>query len=597
MREYTTPGEVQIPEDANLTAALWQWERDRPDLALLAYRAGSQFVDVTAREFADRVRRLAAGLIGLGVGPGQRVALMSKTRIEWTYLDYAIWAAGAATVPIYETSSTEQIEWIVGDSEAVVVILENADLKAEYDSVSSGLSAVENVFVIDDGGLDKITSAGEGITDAQVDERAAAVTTRDLATLVYTSGTTGRPKGCELTHGNLQWTNTQVSAGLKGLFSVGESTLLFLPLAHIFGRVIQTAAVSEGAKLGFSTGIDNLREELQIFHPTFLLSVPRVFEKVYNGAAIKAAEDGKGKIFDKAADVAIEYSKGVRTGQGPGIVTKLLHTVFDKLVYGKLREAVGGRVRYAVSGGAALGDRLGYFFDGVGITILEGYGLTETAAGGTLNTPDHVRIGSVGRPIPGCSARIGDDGEILLRGGQIFQGYWKNEEATREVIDADGWFHTGDIGEIDDDGFVFITGRKKEIIVTAAGKNVAPNVLEDRMRRHPLVSQAMVVGDDRPFIAALVTIDEEEFPRWAENHGKQGHKVADLVDDPDLRASIQEVVDDANKAVSRAESIREFRILPEDFTIAGGELTPTLKVKRNVVGEKYDAAIEDIYGA
>jgi long-chain acyl-CoA synthetase len=597
MREFTTPGEVEVPDDSNLTDSLWEWERSRPDLALLAYRSGGQFVDVTAGDFADRVRSLAGGLIGLGVTPGDRVALMSKTRIEWTYLDYAIWAAGAATVPIYETSSVEQIEWIIGDSEAVVAIFENDDLRADYESVAGRLPGVRHVFVIDGGGLDEIAAAGEAVDADQVDQRARSVTTKDLATLVYTSGTTGRPKGCALSHGNLSWTNTQVSAGLEGLFSVGESTLLFLPLAHIFGRVIQTAAVSEGAKLGFSTGIDHLRDELQMFQPTFLLSVPRVFEKVYNNAAIKAVEEGKGRIFDKAAEVAVAHSRGTRTGQSPGIPTKLLHALFDKIVYGKLRAAVGGRVRYAVSGGAALGDRLGYFFDGVGITILEGYGLTETAAGGTLNTPDQLRIGSVGRPIPGCSARIGEDGEILLRGGQIFQGYWKNEDATREVIDDDGWFHTGDIGEIDDDGFVFITGRKKEIIVTAAGKNVAPNVLEDRLRRDPLVSQAMVVGDDRPFIAALITIDEEEFPRWAEKNGKEGRKVADLVDDPDLRQAVQGVVDEANQAVSRAESIREFRILPDDFTIDGGELTPTLKVKRNVVAEKYGEQIESIYGA
>jgi long-chain acyl-CoA synthetase len=595
MREYTSPGGVTIPSQSNLLEPLWEHAETDPGFAILAYRSGDQFVDVTYSQFAERVRDIAAGLIGLGVEPGQRVCVMSKTRMEWTYLDYGIWAAGAATVPIYETSSAEQVEWIVSNSEAVVVVVENAELKGLYDSVADRLDGVKNVFVIDQNGIDEIIRAGDSVDRTDVDERSKAITTDDLASLVYTSGTTGRPKGCELTHGNLKWTNTQVAEGLEGLFSEGESTLLFLPLAHIFGRVIQCGCISEKVKLGYSTGIDNLREELQIFKPTFLLSVPRVFEKVYNGAVANAAADGKEKIFHKATDVAIAVSKARRTGGNAGLVNNLLHKVFDKLVYSKLREAVGGRVSYAVSGGAALGERLGYFFDGVGITILEGYGLTETAAGGTLNTPDALKIGSVGRPIPGASVRIADDGEILLKGGQIFQGYWKNEEASAEVLEDDGWFHTGDIGELDDNGFLSITGRKKEIIVTAAGKNVAPAVLEDRLKSHRLVSQAMVVGDDRPFVGALVTIDEEQFEQWATQNDLEGRKVEDAIDHPKVQAEVQNAVEHANKAVSRAESIREYRVLPEDFTIEGGELTPTLKVKRNVVAEKYEPVIEDIY--
>jgi long-chain acyl-CoA synthetase len=593
MREFTGPGEIEIPKESNLTEPLWRREQERPDYPALAYRSGNQFVDVTTRQFAEKVRDLAAGLIGLGVEPGQRVVIMSKTRIEWTYLDYAIWAAGAATVPIYETSSREQIEWIVGNSGAVVVVAENAALREDYDKVAGSLDAVRHVFVIEDGGLDAIATAGENVDRGLVDERARSVTTEDMASIVYTSGTTGRPKGCVITHGNLRWTFTQVSHAIGGIFKEGESTLLFLPLAHIFGRVIETAAVSEGVKLGYSTGIENLRDELQMFRPTFILSVPRVFEKVYNGAQTKAAEEGKGKIFNKAADVAIDYSRGVR-GRGVGLVTRVLHWLFDKLVYGKLRDAVGGRVRYAVSGGAALGERLGHFFDGVGITILEGYGLTETAAGATINTPEHLRIGSVGRPLPGCTVRIDDSGEILLRGAQVFPGYWENDEATREVLTEDGWFRTGDLGDLDDTGFLHITGRQKEIIVTAGGKNVAPNVLEDRLRRHPLISQAMVVGDAKPFIGALITIDEEELPRWAEEHGKQERSLSELADDPELRATVEEAVQEANEAVSRAESIREFRILPEDFTV-GEELTPTMKVRRDVVADRYAPILEEIY--
>ncbi|MEX0834675.1 MAG: AMP-dependent synthetase/ligase, partial [Nitriliruptor sp.] len=416
----------------------------------------------------------------------------------------------------------------------------------------------------------------------------------DVATIVYTSGTTGRPKGCVITHGNFVWDATQVESGAREFFKEGERTLLFLPLAHIFARVIQTSSIRAGVTLGYSTGIPNLMEELGMFKPTFLIAVPRVFEKVFNGAQQKAHAGGKGAIFDKAAAVAEEYSRATTSGSKVPIGLKLKHTVFDKLVYSKLRDAIGGNVRYAVSGGAALGERLGHFFNGVGILILEGYGMTENTAGATINRPDAFRIGSVGKPIPGSSVRIAEDGEILLKGGHVFKGYFKNDEATRETVSDDGWLHTGDIGQLDGEGFLRITGRKKEIIVTAGGKNVAPAVLEDRARAHPLISQVMVVGDDQPFIAALVTIDPEAFPAWAEANGKSGESVADLVDDEDLRGEIQNAIDDANKAVSKAESIRTFRILPDDFEV-GVELSQKMSVKRHVVGEKYADVIDGIY--
>ncbi len=594
MQEYTSPGEVAIDPSENLTRALWAAADQRPDAPAVAHRVGDRFVEWSNRQFADEILSVAKGLTAKGIQPGDKVCVYSSTRIEWTIFDIAIWAAGAVTVPIYETSSAEQVEWIVEDSAAKAIVIETAELKGTFESVAGNLAGCEHALVIDEGAVEELKQAGSSISDEDARRTADAVVGSDLATIVYTSGTTGRPKGCVITHGNFVWDATQVEAGAKQFFKEGERTLLFLPLAHIFARIIQTASIRAGVTLGYSTGIPNLMEELGMFKPTFLLAVPRVFEKVFNGAQQKAHAGGKGAIFDKAAGVAEEYSRATTSGGKVPIGLKLKHTVFDKLVYSKLRDAVGGNVRYAVSGGAALGERLGHFFNGVGILILEGYGLTETTAGATINRPDAFRIGSVGKPVPGASVKIAEDGEIMLKGGNIFQGYYKNDEATAEVITADGWFHTGDIGQLDGEGFLRITGRKKEIIVTAGGKNVAPAVLEDRARAHPLISQVMVVGDDQPFIAALVTIDPEAFPAWAEENGKSGKSIADLVDDDDLRAEIQNAIDDANKAVSKAESIRTFRILPDDFEV-GVELSQKMSVKRHVVSEKYGDVIADIY--
>ncbi len=595
MQEYTSPGAATLAPDENLTTSLWEAARAYPNRPALSYRVGDRFVDVPTRDFVADVRTLARGLVGRGIEPGSRVCLFSRTRMEWTLLDYAIWAAGCVTVPIYETSSAEQVEWIVADSGAVAIVCEDEALRKVYGEVAANLPTCEHVLVIEEGDLEDLRDAGAAVDDRVIDERSAATTTDDLATIVYTSGTTGRPKGCEITHGNFVWDALQVQQATASFFRSGTSTLLFLPLAHIFARVIQVACVRVGVKLGFSTGIPHLVEELGMYQPTFVLSVPRVFEKVYNGAQQKAHAEGKGPIFDRATQTAIDYSRELQAG-GVSLKTRLLHAIFDRLVYGKLRGAFGGDVEYAVSGGAALGERLGHFFRGIGVTILEGYGLTETTAGATLNRPDALRIGTVGRPVPGASVRIADDGEVLLKGGHVFRGYHGKEVATSEAIDADGWFHTGDIGELDSEGFLRITGRKKELIVTAGGKNVAPAVLEDRLRAHPLISQSMVVGDAQPFIAALVALDPEELDRWATNHDRPGASSADLAADPALVAEIEAAVEQANKAVSRAEAIKAFRILPDDFTIEGGELTPTLKVKRNVVAEKYGDVIADIYG-
>ena len=593
MQEYTSPGEASVAEDANLTGPLFEAARTTPDRLAVAHRVGDRFVDWTTRQFVDEITAVARGLIGLGIEPGQRVCIMSSTRLEWTILDYAIWAAGAVTVPIYETSSAEQVEWIVSDSDAVAIVIETPELRSIYGEVADKLPGCGHVFVIEEGGMDAIKAAGADVSDDDVLARAAAVKADDLATLVYTSGTTGRPKGCELTHRNFVWNVAQSESAIRDLMREGESTLLFLPLAHIFARYIQVAVIHAGVKLGYSTGIPQLLEELALFKPTFLLAVPRVFEKVFNGAQQKAHGDGKGKIFDKAAAVAEQFSREQAAGK-VGLGTKVLHGLFDKLVYGKLRHALGGNVRYAVSGGAALGERLGHFFNGIGVLILEGYGLTETTAPATVNRPDAFKIDTVGKPLPGTSVKIADDGEVLLKGGQIFAGYYNNDDATREVLESDGWFHTGDLGQLDGEGYLRITGRKKEILVTAGGKNVAPAILEDRMRAHALISQSMVVGDGKPFIAALITIDPEAFTGWAEANGKSGKTVADLVDDAELQAEVQKAVDEANQAVSKAESIRTFRILPEDFEV-GIELSQKMSVKRHVVSEKYGHVIEDIY--
>ncbi len=592
--EYSSPSLVEIDPNDNPVSALLALAEATPNKPALSHREGDRFVDVSLGEFAAEVKRIAAGLVGMGIEPGSKICLHSGTRPEFTYLDYAIWAAGCVTVPIYETSSEEQVEWIIGNSEAVAVISETGEMKRSFDAVSASLPNVRHSLIIEDGGIDNIKrAAGEG--DAgEVDRRIAATTHEDLATLVYTSGTTGRPKGCMLTHGNFMFMVRQVVAAVPEAFHEGSATLFFLPLAHIFARVVQVGCLATGVRLGFSTGIPNLVEELGLFRPTWVFSVPRVFEKVYNGAQHKAHSEGKGKIFDYAAKVAIDYSSQQQAGRVKPL-TKIQHAIFDKLVYSKLRDVFGGQVKWAISGGAALGERLGHFFTGIGIHVLEGYGLTETTAGSTINRPSATEIGTVGQPVPGTTVAIADDGEVLLKGAHIMPGYFKNEQATSESIDADGWFHSGDIGQLDSRGFLRITGRKKEILVTAGGKNVAPAVIEDRIRAHPLVSQAMVIGDGEKFISCLITIDPEEFTTWLDDHEKGAATVSEMLADPDLQTEVEEAIADGNSAVSRAEAVKEFRILPEDFTIDGGELTPTLKLRRAEVMKKYTSVIEDIY--
>lgn len=593
MREYTVPA-VTEPPTGSLSDPVWANASSHPDTAVFSRRVQGGWLDVSAADFAREVIGVAKGLIAAGVKHGDRVALLSATRYEWTLIDYAIWSIGAVTVPIYETSSASQIQWILTDSEAVVAIAENAAHGAVVESGRAEAPSLQEIWQIEAGAVEELTVLGQEVTDAQFDKRRAAVVPGDMATLIYTSGTTGRPKGCKISHSNFLDELGPAVKILDDLFdSNGASTLLFLPLAHVFARIIQVGCVMKRVKVGHSADVKNLVADLGEFKPTFILSVPRVFEKVFNSASQKAHADGKGKIFDAASDTAIAYSQAQDKG-GASFGLKAKHALFDRLVYGKLRAVLGGRVQYAVSGGAPLGDKLGHFFRGIGVPVLEGYGLTETTAAVAVNLPDDIRIGTVGRPLPGVTVGVADDGELLFKGGQVMQGYWKNDEATAAAIDADGWFHTGDLGEFDVDGFIKITGRKKEILVTAGGKNVAPAVLEDQIRLHPLVSQCMVVGDGKPFIAALITIDPENVVPWATGRGKPTD-IASLAADPDLIAEIQKAVDDANASVSKAEEIKKFSILTTDWTQESGELSLKLSLRRHIVMKNHEPDVEALY--
>ncbi|HEX7717103.1 MAG TPA: AMP-dependent synthetase/ligase [Marmoricola sp.] len=594
MREYSTALQVEVPSTGNLTDDVVRNATEVPQWVAFSRRTSDGWRDVTAREFLDEVRAVAKGLVAAGVEVGDRVALLSRTRYEWTLFDYAIWFAGGVTVPIYETSSAEQIEWILEDSGARAVVAETPEHTARLKEVRDRVADLHHVWSIEDNAVAVLSTLGQEIGDETLEERRTSAGPDTLATLIYTSGTTGHPKGCMLTHGNFGFELTVAVAELHELFEAEDAaTLLFLPLAHVFARIIQVGCVKARVRMGHSADIKHLLDDLAVFQPSFILAVPRVFEKVFNTASQRAAADGRSRIFNRAAEVAMAWSRGIESGRTSFLV-KAQHAAFDRLVYAKLREALGGRCAYAVSGGAPLGDRLGHFYRGIGVNVLEGYGLTETTAALTANLPEAQKVGTVGRPLQGTSVRVADDGELLFRGGQVLAGYWRNEEATRDAIDADGWFHTGDVGEIDDEGFVRITGRKKEIIVTAGGKNVAPAVLEDRLRGHLLIDQCVVVGDGRPFIGVLLTLDRETVPTWAEQRGKPT-AIEKLLDDSDLYAEIEAAVEEANKAVSKAESIRKFTVLADEWTEEGGQLTPSLKLRRAAVMRDYVDEVEALY--
>ena len=593
MNEISTPAIVPTATAGNLTNLIAERAWFEPERITMSRPLGDGWQPVTAREVEEEIRATAKGLVAAGIQIGDRVAIMARTRYEWTILDFAIWYAGGCVVPIYETSSAEQVDWILNDSGSVGLIVETPSHKELVSTVLP--SQTKHVWVMTEDVLATLRAAGTNISDDEIERRRNALVPSSLATLIYTSGTTGRPKGVQLTHSNFLSECGNVVEGASDLFlKPGGSTLLFLPVAHVFGRMVQIGAIRAGLHLAHcSDPVARLQPDMSSFKPTFVLAVPRIFEKIYNGAEAKAEAAGKGKIFRKAADVAIAYSEA-KDKRGFNPVLTLKHALFDKLVYSKIRAAMGGYVEAAISGGAPLGTRLGHFYRGAGITILEGYGLTETTAGATLNLTKQLRVGSVGRPIPGNSVKIAEDGEVLIAGPIVMRGYWQNDAANQEVFDGQ-WFRSGDLGRLDEDGFLYITGRKKELIVTAGGKNVAPAVLEDRLRAHPLVSQCMVVGDNQPFIASLITIDQDMLKGWVAANNKSGATLETLRNDPDLISVIQTAVDEANKAVSKAESIRKFTILPTDFTIAGGQLTAKLSLKRHVIGEQYAAEIAALF--
>ncbi|WKG12621.1 long-chain fatty acid--CoA ligase [Nocardia sp. PE-7] len=596
MHEFEVPASYTIPEHANNSDSVFLHTEHSPHTVLFNVSNGrGGLTDITAAQFARTVTDVAKGLIASGIEPGDRVAIMAPTRYEWVVLDHAIWATGACTVAIFDSSAAEQATWILQDSATKLLIVDSDGHRAIIEEIDDrALPELREILQIDTGVVEELTTRGAHLDDAAVHTRRAEVGVNSPATLIYTSGTTGRPKGVILTHGNLYAESKSDRIALGEFVTEGNKTLMFLPLAHVFARAVTLAALDAKVVVAFSSDWSTLVDQFGSYRPHFILAVPRVFEKVFNGAKQKAHAGGKGKIFDRATETAIAWSESLDTG-GPGLALRLRHTVFDILVYRKLRQALGGRCEAAVSGGGPLGARPGHFFRGAGIPIYEGYGLTETTAAITVNTPADTRVGTVGRPIEGHAVKIAADGELLLRGPVVFHEYRGNPQATEDAF-ADGWFQTGDLGAIDRDGYLTITGRKKEIIVTAGGKNVSPGLMEDSLRAHPLISQAMVVGDGRPFVGALITLDPEVLPAWKHSHNLPADTTNEaLIDNPDLVAEIDAALADTNKKVSHAEAIKKVRILPVDWTEAGGELTPKLSLKRAAVMKKYAAEVDKIY--
>lgn len=568
-----------------------------PEFPSVAIQTDDEWNTITAAQFRSQVRSVAKGLIAEGLNAGDRVAILSRTRFEWTVADYAIWYAGCVTVPIYETSSPEQVEWIISDAHVVATFFEAQRTTHAYTPIAAKVPHMTRSYIFGDDVLAELALKGANVSDSDLESRRTAAGPNEPATLIYTSGTTGRPKGCIITHGNLMAEVDTLVKAVPEVFDVPDaSTLIFLPLAHVFGRLIQVAMLRGEVTIGHCPNPAALLKDLGSFKPTFLLAVPRVFEKVFNGSAAKAHEASpvKGKIFDRAAATAIAYSEALDHGH-VSIGLTIKHGLFDKLVYSKLRHAMGGRVTHAISGGAALGSRLGHFYRGIGLIILEGYGLTETTAGSTLNLPSALKIGSVGRPLPGTGARIESDGEVLLKGPHVFAGYWNNDAATSEAMTTDGWFRTGDIGELDSEGNLRITGRKKELIVTAGGKNVAPALLEDRLRANPIISQCVVVGDNKPYIGALITLDQDALPQILAANNIEAAPMTELLENSDVRALVQKAVNAANESVSNSEAIKKFVILPEDLTIDNGYLTPKMSIRRHLIVQDFAADIEALY--
>ena len=601
-REISAPPLTPVHDAMTCPWALAERVRTSPDAPLISRKSsvGGRWREMSARAFHDQVRQVAAGLAARGLGPGDAIAIMAHTSYEWTLIDFAAWEAGLVVVPIYETSSAEQARWIITDAAVRLVVVEDAAMETVLTTLAATAPELDELQVLSiaKGAVTDLMAAGasaDSAADADLDARSGRLRSTDLATIVYTSGTTGRPKGVELTHGNLIHLSVNAVAHVPEVLRAPEvRVLLFLPLAHVLGRFVEIAIIcSPAGVLGHTPDVKNLVTDLASFRPTFVIAVPRVFEKIYNAADARSA-GARQKVFRLAAKTAIAYSRALDTPDGPSRGLRAQRAVFDRLVFSTLRGLLGGRVAHVISGGGPLGERLGHFYRGAGVTVLEGYGLTETAAPCTVNLPAATRIGSVGRPLPGISVRLDEDGEILIKGIGLFRGYHNNPAATAEALD-DGWLRSGDLGSLDDDGFLRITGRKKELIVTAGGKNVAPAVLEDRLRGHPLVSQVLVVGDGRPCIGALITLDAEMLPLWLAGHGLEDMDPVQAASDPRVRAALERAVARANEAVSRAESIRTFTVLPGDFTVANGLLTPSLKVRRAQAQERFAEEIDALY--
>ncbi|MFI5829841.1 AMP-dependent synthetase/ligase [Streptomyces sp. NPDC051578] len=605
MREFTVPPVVAGTPSGGLADIVFQHAREDPDRVVLGRKTDGVWGDVTSGELAEEVLALAKGLLAQGIGFGDRVAVMSRTRYEWTLFDFALWAIGAQPVPVYPTSSAEQVHWILHDSVCTGCVVENEDQAMTVGSVIEHLPGLRRLWQLDAGAVAELVADGAGVAPDVVHRHRRAVTPDAVATVIYTSGTTGRPKGCVLTHANFMFEADTMVARWESVFQAGAgeqpSTLLFLPLAHVFGRMVEVAAVRARVKLGHQPVLAaaELLPDLAAFRPTFVLGVPYVFEKVFAAARRKAEAEGRTGPFDRAVETAVRYAeareqKAFGTGPGPSAGLRMEHQLFERLVYGKVREAMGGRVRHAMSGGSAMSRRLGLFFDGAGITVYEGYGLTESSAAATANPPGATKYGTVGPPIPGCTVHIADDGEVWLHGGHVFSGYLNDPRGTEEVLRG-GWLATGDLGRLDDDGYLTITGRKKEILVTSNGKSVSPTALEERVRSHPLVSQCVLVGNDRPYIAALVTLDVEGVAHWLSMRGLPQRAAAELVHDEELTAEVRRAVVAANTLVSQAEAIRTFRVLAGQFTEEGGLLTPSLKLKRRAIEKAYAAEVAALY--
>ncbi|MFF3909866.1 AMP-dependent synthetase/ligase [Streptomyces sp. NPDC001848] len=606
MREFTNPPLASAPPVGGLADVVFEYAQEDPlRVALGRKDEQGRWRDVTAAEFRDEVLALAKGLLAQGVRFGDRVAIMCRTRYEWTLFDFALWTIGAQVVPVYPTSSAEQVFWMLHDAEVVAAMVEHEDHAMTVATVIDRLPQLRRLWQLDAGAVQELYDAGAHIEDEVVHRHRQAVTPETVATVIYTSGTTGRPKGCVLSHGNFMFEADTVIRRWEPVFHSKRgdeaATLLFLPLAHVFGRMVQVAAIRGRVKFGHQPQLNAaaLLPDLAAFRPTFFLAVPYIFEKVFNAARRRAEKEGRSGPFEKAVEVAVRYADAVEakawgTGPGPSASLRMQHQFFDKVVYAKIRAAMGSRVRHAMSGGSAMDRRLGLFFAGAGVHIYEGYGLTESTAAATANPPERTRYGTVGQAIPGTTVHIADDGEIWLRGPHVFQGYLNNPKATDETL-HDGWLATGDLGSLDEDGYLTITGRKKEILVTSGGKSVSPGLLEERVRDHPLVAQCIVVGNDRPYVAALVTLDSEAVEHWLQMQGKPKLSPAQLVRDPDLETEVRRAVVAANTLVSQAESIRTFRILAHQFTEEHGLLTPSLKLKRKAIENAYAAEVEALY--